>query len=187
MKKQKILFIILISFLIGLMSCATPSKVVDSSMREIRYVSGIIHSIDRNVVELADGSKWRLNRFLVTSNMSEVLIVLYEDRLQGFMYVNGIKYFLEPQMQNPTLDIDTNPDIMSKKSLGYLTIIKSIDMNVGTITLFGGTEWRISGYYQDVVKDWREGSDIIISDDYTWAINLENYTKAEIKLLSSRF
>lgn len=186
MKKQNLLFIISIVFVMGLMSCATQNKIIDSSMRQVKYISGIIHSVDRNVVELSDGSKWRLNRFLVTSNMSEVLIVLYEDRLQGFMYVNGIKYFLEPQAQSLSIDIDTNVDYLTKKNSGYLTIIKSIDMNIGTITLFGGTEWRISGYYQNVVKDWREGSDIIISDDYTWAINLETYTKAEIKLLTSR-
>jgi len=187
MKKQNILFIILLSFMVGLLSCAAPTKIVDNSMREIRYVSGLIHRVERNEVELSDGSKWRLNRFLVTSNLSEVLIVLFEDRLQGFMYVNGIKYFLEPQAQSLGIDIDTNQDYLSRKNLGYLTIIKSIDMNVGTITLFGGTEWRISGFYQDVVKDWKEGSDIIISDDYTWAINLETYTKAEIKLLTSRY
>ncbi len=167
------------------MSCATPSKLVDSSMREIRYVSGIIHSVDRNVVTLADGSTWRLNRFLVTSNLSNVIIVLFEDRLPGFMYVNGQKYFLEPQSQNIGIDIDTNADYLTKKSLGYLTIIKSIDMSIGTITLFGETEWRISGYYQNIVKDWQPGSDIIISDDFNWAIYLPTNTKAEIKLLTS--
>lgn len=113
--------------------------------------------------------------------MSEVIIVLYEDKSQGFMYVNGNKYFLKSQ--NVEVDFDT--DFLSRKSLGYLTIIKSIDMNIGTITLFGGTEWRISGYYKDVVKNRQAGTDIIISDDYTWAINLPIYTKAEIRLLTS--
>ena len=183
MNKQKILFIILTSFLIGLISCAAPPNLVDSSMREVRYISGIIHDVNRNVVTLADGSTWRLNRFLVTTNMSNALVVLFEDRLPGFMYVNGVKYFMEPQSIG--IDIDTHADYLSKKNLGYLTNIKSIDMNVGTITLFGGTEWRISGYYQDVVKDWEAGSEIIISDDLNWAINLPSYSKAEIKLLTS--
>ena len=181
MKTKKILLVFSFFFIVGLMSCASKSTLIDSSMREIRYISGLIHKIDRKVVELSDGSKWRLNRFLITSNLSEVLIVLFEDRLQGFMYVNGNKYFLEPQ----TISIDFDIDFLTRKSFGYLTIIKSIDMNIGTITLFGDTEWRISGYYQDVVKDWRAGTDIIISDDFTWAINLPTYTRAEIKLLTS--
>jgi hypothetical protein len=179
MKTKKIFLVITFFFIVGLTSCASKSTLIDSSMSEVRYTSGLIHKVDRNVVELTDGSIWILKRFLVTSNMSEVLIVLYVDRLQGFMYVNGNKYFLEPK------SIRIGDDFISLKSLGYLTIIKSIDMNVGTITLFGGTEWRISGYYQDVVKDWRAGTDIIISNDNTLAINLPTFTQAEIKLLTS--
>ncbi|HED08708.1 MAG TPA: hypothetical protein ENI57_11370 [Ignavibacteria bacterium] len=181
MRTKKILLIIPLFFIVGLMSCAFQSKLADSSMREVRYINGLIHNVNRNVVELSDGSRWVLNRFLVTSNMSEVIVVLFENKLQGFMYVNGNKYFLKPQ--NVEVDFDT--DFLSRKSLGYLTIIKSIDMNIGTITLLGGTEWRISGYYKDIVKNWQAGTDIIISDDYTWAMNLPTYTKAEVKLLAS--
>ncbi len=183
MKTKKIFLVISLFFIVSLISCASQSTLIDSSMRRITYINGLIHNIDRKVVTLSDGSIWILNRFLVTSNMSEVLIVLYEDSLQGFMYVNGNKYFLKPKRIND--NFDTNTGILSRRTRGYLTIIKSIDMNVGTITLFGDTEWRISGYYQDVVKNWRAGTDIMISNDNTWAINLPTYTQAEIKLLTT--
>ncbi len=183
MKTKKIFFVVSLLFIVGLMSCASQSTLIDSSMRRVTYITGLIHNVDRNVVTLSDGSVWILNRFLVTSNMSEVLIVLYDDNLQGFMYVNGNKFYLKPRKR--TDDIYTNTGSLSRRTRGYLSIIKNIDMNVGTITLFGDTEWRISGYYQDVVKNWRAGTDVIITYDLSWAINLPTFTKAEVKLLTS--
>jgi len=176
--QKRILFIISLVFL--LFSCESLNYLPDNSFKEVRYIIGDIHNVNKNAVTLSDNSTWLLNRFLVSPNLVRVIVVLPEDRSVGFMMVMGVKYYLKTDLSSSDLDLD----FISQQNHGYLTSLNSINPTNGKMEMQGRSQWQISGYYKDVVKNWQLGSELIIPDNLTSCINLNDQSVAEIKLLS---
>ncbi len=159
--KKVHLFILFITLLI-LYGCANLYQ-TSGYYNEVRFTRGIIHSVDRNIVSLSDGSVWKVDRIITAVNMSPVMLVVRETLDEGFLYVDGIKYRL----------ILSIPDIerISFYSLGYLDLIQKLEKKKSAITLFQGSKFYVRPQDIPVIESWGAGPEVIINADRNYLIN----------------
>lgn len=176
---NKIISAVLLLGLISLAGCAG-SMATGETYNQVRYTKGIIHSVDRDIVTLSDGSVWKTNRILTAVNMSPVMLVIRETLDEGFLYVDGFKYRLFMQM----------PDVerISFYNIGFLDLVQNLDKKKAVITLFSNSKFYVRPEDIPKIEEWGAGPEVIISSERTFLINprtLESVPVIEIPPLSN--
>lgn len=164
MKKKVFLTVVLSFFVAG----CSGLFVTSGYYNEVRFTRGIIHSVNRDIVTLSDGTVWKTDRILTTVNMSPVFLVIRETLDEGFLYVDGFKYRLNMAI----------PDIerIQVYSFGYLDLIKELEKNKAAITLFQGEKFYVRPQDIPEIESWGAGPEIILNEDRNFIINPRTMT-----------
>ncbi len=159
---MKIKIISLLLTVITFTACENISK-SENYYNEVYFNRGIIHSVDRDVVSLSDGSVWKVDRILTAVNMSPAMVVIRQSLDEGFMYIDGVKYRII--MQIPDIErISFYPE-------GSLDLLQSIEKGKSAITLFGGAKFYIRPQDIPMLESWGAGPDVIITEERNTIIN----------------
>ncbi len=167
--KTSLIFILTFSLSL-LFSCKTTDPNYKQNLREVKYFQSRIHSVDRKVITLADGNKWKTNRFVITTNMTEVFFVV---NFVGFgdAYINGTKYNVS--------HVRDGRDY--RYFNGYSNMIKSIQAGNNIIELSDDTKWLIINPKGVDIEQWRSTSEVVISEDESIMINPYKIQAIEVK------
>ncbi len=173
---MKSLRAIIILFVLILGVGCSSSTGFNNYLEEVRYSTGTIHNIDRNYVTLADGSVFKLRRFLIAVNMSPVIIVLpsYSDESFssydfGYMFVDGSRY-----------EITNYSSIQANFfRYGFYEYAEDIDYKTGIISVTDGTKWKVEPEYLAQLKEWTKGTDILVDGNNHLIFNLRKISKVE--------
>ncbi len=170
--KSIFIYLVTISFL--LLSCKTADPNYKQNLREVKYFQSRIHNIERNIVTLSDGTKWKTNRFVVSVNMTEVFFVV-NFLGYGDAYINGTKYSVSHK---------DGPEGF-RYFTGYLNSLKTIDINNRIIELSDKTKWLIIDTGGIDIKQLVSASDLIISEDESIMINPYKIKAIKVKKISN--
>lgn len=147
-------------FISIVISCSSTDTTYKQNIREIKYFQSTIHNIDRNIITLVDGTKWKTYRFVIAVNMTEVFIVV-NFLGNGSAYINGTKYSIS--------HIGGGEGF--RYFYGYLNTLRSIDKNNNVIFLSDGTQWQIMNSGDIDISKWLLAPDVIISENENYLIN----------------
>ncbi|MEE9431954.1 MAG: hypothetical protein V3V16_12980 [Melioribacteraceae bacterium] len=166
--KTKLIYFIIISFLI--LSCKTTDSNYKQNLREVKYFQSIIHNIDRKIITLADGNRWKTNRFVISVNMTEVFFIV---NFVGFgdAYINGAKYSVS----------HVNDGSDYRYFNGYSNMIKSIQAGNNIIELSDDSKWLIVDPRGVDIEQWRSTSEVVKSEDENIMINPYKIQAIEVK------
>ncbi len=180
LKKIKFFLTVTIIALSSLLfnACAGSSN-FNNGIKEVYYFRGLVHNVDKNVVTLSDGSVWRLNRFLITVNLTPVYVVLPRTLEPGYLFINGMSYRI--------LGADSPDFIMpSFYHTGYYELIGSIDTVHGIVKLLDNSEWAVNPKDSTELKQWNANSEVVISQAKNEMINLRQDSKIRVRFLPTR-
>ncbi len=167
MKKIKIFFLFVLP--IFLISCSTfeNSTIYD---HPVRYFTSTIMNADRYFITLSNQTVWETDQLSTFANLSPVLIVLDENVNVGEMYVGNMKYKIH----------GGNSDDFFYRT-GYLQIMQSYDSTKYVITLLNNTKWEIPKQFNQFVKKWAYGSEVIITEDKNFMINARRREQVPVR------
>ena len=156
-------------------SCSSVGLNYNESFREVRYFKRSIQEIYRKTVTLSDGTKWRSDRFIVTTNMSDAFFVL-DDLGYGHAYINGTKYNIEVYDRSYTDGY--------RYSIGYLNDILNASDDV--MELSDGSCWLLLSLDEIRFEEWAISSEAIINYDENTLINPRNAEIVKAKIIDCK-
>lgn len=164
--KKIIVFLTFFLSVAAFITCSGPAA-NQSFYKNIRYYITTVRSVDNKIVTLSDGSRWKTNRFVITANLSDAMIVLEEYLDVGYLYVNNTQYSI-----SSTTSYSDDLMMTDLKYLGgYLDNVTSIDSINNRFELSNGTLWECGKTDMQKVKNWNTVPEVVISLQKELVIN----------------
>lgn len=165
---------LILFFLLTILFISCTDKVVDSN-QQIRYFSSIITDLNSDYVSLKLGPTVRLDKHIISVNLSTLFLVLEETKPMGFAYINDEKVgatliYTSGKTFNPqdlhnkqkSVRLADNSNLILY-DVGTLLFIKDFSKESGILTLSNGSTWKLEN--DEVISellDWETQRDIIV-------------------------
>jgi len=162
MKTRVIINSILFVFCLSLFNLTAAEK-------EVRYLTGFINEIDGNLILLTNNLAWRTDRHVTAISMQPILIVLEEDRNEGFLYTKNEKVNVT-LMQNASavgknkLYVPALNEKLNVYNIGTLVEVEKTNSEKGTIKLRNGQSFKVkTDEDKEELRKWSPGTEVIVS------------------------
>lgn len=162
MKTRVIINSILFVFCLSLFNLTAAEK-------EVRYLTGFVNEIDGNLILLTNNLAWRTDRHVTAVSMQPILIVLEEDRNEGFLYIKNEKVNVT-LMQNASavgknkLYVPALNEKLNVYNIGTLVEVEKTNSEKGTIKLRNGQSFKVkTDEDKEELRKWSPGTEVIVS------------------------
>lgn len=162
MKTKVIINSILFLFCLSLFNLNVTAK-------EVKYLTGFINEVDGNLILLTNNLAWRTDRHVTAVSMQPILIVLEEDRNEGFVYIKNEKANVT-LMQNTSvggknkLYVPALNEKLNIYNIGTLVEIEKTNSEKGKIKLKNGQNFKAkTDEDKEELSKWSPGTEVIVS------------------------
>lgn len=142
---------------------------LNATAKEVRYLTGFINEVDGNLILLTNNLAWRTDRHVTAVSMQPIIIVLEEDRNEGFVYIKNEKVNVT-LMQNTAavgknkLYVPALNEKLNVYSIGTLVEVDKANSEKGTIKLKNGQNYKVkTDEDKEELSNWSPGTEVIVS------------------------
>lgn len=139
-----------------------------ASENNIRYLTGFIKDVNNNLITFTNNLVWRADRNVTAVSMQPVVIILEDDRNEGYLYIKNEKVNVTlMQKSNTTGNNSYMPalyDGLSVYNIGQLKDITAINITESSITLDADDVYYLkSDEDKETLSKWNENIDVIVT------------------------
>ena len=154
-----------------------------ASENNIRYLTGFIKEVDNNLITFTNNLVWQADRNVTAVSMQPVVIILEDDRNEGYLYIKNERVNVTlMQKSNTTGNNSYMPalyDGLSVYNTGQLKDITSINITKSSITLDANDVYYVnSDEDKETLSKWNENIDVVLTKNGT-SIRITNVVTAE--------
>lgn len=161
MKSTKVFITILLLLIFA-------SSNLHASENNIRYLTGFIKDVDNNLITFTNNLVWRVDRNVTAVSMQPVVIILDDDRNEGYLYIKNEKVSVTLMQKSNNIGNDLYMpalyDGLSVYNTGQLKDITSINIAKQSITLDAEEVYYLkSDEDKETLSKWNENIDVIVT------------------------
>lgn len=144
------------------------SSNLHASENNIRYLAGFIKDVDNHLITFTNNLVWRVDRNVTAVSMQPVVIILDDDRNEGYLYIKNEKVSVTLMQKSNTMGNDLYMpalyDGLSVYNTGQLKDITSINIAKQSITLDAEEVYYLkSDEDKETLSKWNENIDVIVT------------------------
>lgn len=159
-----------------LISCKSTGPYYNLQANEVRYFKTTIQNIERDIITITTGAKFKANRLIIAVNMSDAFFILNQLGY-GEAYISGTRY---------SVSIVGDSDSY-RYNRGYSNSLKATHADHNILELSDETWWQVIQKGDVDISKWVTTNLMILSEDESVMINPHKIEAIKVKQIENKF